>query len=261
VPAIAASEPTNALCARCHEPAACVLRGTIHHSLAHRDRPLADGCASCHAGALEHARAGGRGDLVDALRGRDAEHQRAVCAACHGDEPALRHAARGAHQRHDVGCLTCHSPAAPAHDVRGDAERRCLECHRDVAAQFALPNRHPVPDGAMGCSDCHNAHDARPKVRDRALREGSCVRCHAQYRGPFVFAHQASRSDGCVICHAPHGATNRRMLTHATSQQTCLQCHADFPAFHDQTPGAVFTNCLGCHTEVHGSNHSRFLFR
>ena len=24
---------------------------------------------------------------------------------------------------------------------------------------------------------------------------------------------------------------------------------------------AVFTDCMHCHTEVHGSNHSRFLFR
>jgi predicted CXXCH cytochrome family protein len=76
-----------------------------------------------------------------------------------------------------------------------------------------------------------------------------------------VFAHQAGRRDGCVICHEPHGTSNRRLLKQVTTQQNCLQCHGDFPSFHDQTPGAVFTNCIRCHTEVHGSNHARFLFR
>ena len=76
-----------------------------------------------------------------------------------------------------------------------------------------------------------------------------------------MYAHQASRRDGCVICHVPHGSPNRRLLQQTNSQQNCLQCHGDFPVFHDQTPGAVFTDCMHCHTEVHGSNHSRFLFR
>lgn len=113
----------------------------------------------------------------------------------------------------------------------------------------------------MGCSDCHDPHGARPKLRDLELREARCVKCHTEYQGPFVFAHQASRSDGCVACHTPHGASNKRMLKQHTTQQNCLQCHADFPIFHDQTAGALFTNCLNCHTQVHGSNHARFLLR
>ena len=98
-------------------------------------------------------------------------------------------------------------------------------------------------------------------MRNRQLRSDACVKCHKEYRGPFVFAHQASRSDGCVTCHSPHGSINKRMLHQPTAQQNCLQCHGDFPSFHDQTSGAVYTNCLKCHTQVHGSNHSRYLFR
>ena len=113
----------------------------------------------------------------------------------------------------------------------------------------------------MDCVDCHEPHSARPRIRDRNLRHTSCVQCHTQYRGPFVFNHQASRTDGCVACHTPHGSTNRRLLKQPRTQQNCLQCHGDFPSFHDQTAGAVFTNCVNCHTQVHGSNHSRFLLR
>lgn len=253
--------PTNRLCATCHAPAMTVLDGTIHDALGRLDVPLSIGCGACHAGAEQHARAGGRRDLVDSLHGTDARHQLKTCGSCHSDEPTLGHMRVGSHFRNDVTCLSCHSPAAPKGQVQRDAEQKCGDCHAKVAAEFRQPNHHPVPEGRMGCSDCHNPHSARPRLHDRELGEKSCVVCHKQYRGPFVFAHQASRLDGCVICHVPHGSSNRRMLQQANPQQNCLQCHADFPAFHDQTAGSVFTNCLNCHTEIHGSNHSRFLFR
>lgn len=252
---------TNRVCARCHAPAFPILRGTFHESLGDLDAPLQRGCGACHPGGLEHARRGGKAALVESMRGFDAERQRATCMQCHERHRALRHLRAGSHFRNGVGCLSCHSPAGTAGRTRAEAERRCTTCHREVESRFAMPTRHPVPEGRMGCSDCHEPHGARPRVRDLELRRRRCVKCHTQYRGPFVFAHQASRGDGCVVCHEPHGATNRRMLRQHTTQQNCLQCHADFPSFHDQTPGAVFTNCLNCHTRVHGSNHSRYLFR
>jgi len=254
-------EATNAACGKCHAPAFAVLEGTVHASLGGRTTPLADGCGACHPGSLEHAAAGGRKELVTSLHGASSGAQRQTCAKCHEHEPALAQIAMSAHARHEVGCLACHSPAAPKHQVRRDAEAKCATCHPTVAAQFAQPNHHPVPEGAMGCSDCHDPHGARIRTRDLDLRQDRCVRCHSQYQGPFVFAHQASRSDGCVVCHLPHGASNKRLLRQHDTQQNCLQCHADFPIFHDQTTGAVFTNCLNCHTEVHGSNHSRYLLR
>ena len=66
---------------------------------------------------------------------------------------------------------------------------------------------------------------------------------------------------GCTTCHDPHGSPNRRLLHQVDTQQNCIACHGDFPSFHDQTQGSVFTNCLNCHTRIHGSNHSRYLFR
>jgi predicted CXXCH cytochrome family protein len=113
----------------------------------------------------------------------------------------------------------------------------------------------------MHCSSCHEVHSARPRIRDLQLKQDVCVNCHRAYRGPFVFAHQASRQDGCIVCHTPHGTSNRRLMLQTNSQQNCIACHGDFPSFHDQTQGSVFTNCMNCHTEVHGSNHSRFFFR
>jgi DmsE family decaheme c-type cytochrome len=260
-PETGADSPRNDLCATCHEPAFAVLHGTVHESLGRRDIPLAQGCDACHPGGEHHARSGGRRHLVQSLHGSSASTQLQVCGSCHGHEPALGQIRLGAHHRHEVSCLSCHSPAAAKGAARADAHSRCTECHQSVAAELRQPNRHPVPEGHMQCADCHEPHGARSRMRDLELRERRCVECHRQYRGPFVFAHQASRSDGCVVCHTPHGSSNRRLLRQATTQQNCIACHGDFPSFHDQTPGSVFTNCLACHTQVHGSNHSRYLLR
>lgn len=287
VASLATPPVTNALCATCHAPvfadilqrpqaplgerrsaAHTALFGTIHGSLAKKDLALDKGCGSCHAGGEAHAAAGGKKHLVDALRrevdGKDqgsAKHQHRVCGACHDANPSLVHVAAGAHLRNEVGCTSCHGVGARSGATKADAQAKCTECHKDVDAQFRLPNHHPVPEGRMGCVDCHDPHGARPKVRDLELKQQRCVTCHKEYAGPFVFEHQAGRSDGCVVCHAPHGASNRRMLNQHTTQQNCLQCHADFPLFHDQTVGVVFTKCIQCHSEVHGSNHSRYLLR
>lgn len=252
---------TNRSCTSCHATAMCVLPGTVHEDLGRLDGPLATGCAICHDGALHHAISPGSKHLLESMHASPAAVQYAVCTRCHGAEDKLAHVRSGSHHRHEVGCLQCHSPAVERGRVRADAEKKCAACHADIQAQFALPHHHPVPEGRMGCTDCHEVHGARPRLRDHALTEGACVRCHPQYRGPFVFAHQAGRQEGCVTCHLPHGASNRRLLAETTAQQNCLQCHGDFPAFHDQTQGAVYTDCLRCHTQIHGSNHDRFYFR
>lgn len=259
----AASPATNRTCAQCHVPVACTMPGSAHAALGALDLPLSDGCGACHAGGEAHARRSGARALVSRQGGENAIQQAESCLRCHGDEPSLARVRHGVHVRAEVACTDCHGPlhGAAANATERKAEAACARCHPAVAAEFRLPNHHPVPEGRMGCSSCHDPHGQRIRVRDLDLRERSCATCHPRYAGPFVFAHQAGRRDGCVVCHVPHGSPNRRMLQQANAQQNCTSCHGDFPAFHDQTPGAVFTDCLRCHTEVHGSNHSRLLFR
>jgi DmsE family decaheme c-type cytochrome len=258
----AATPATNRLCAGCHAGAFATMPGSTHQPLGLLDATLAQGCGSCHAGGEAHARAGGKKDRLAAWQG-EAKLQAEVCLSCHQDSRTLEHVRHGDHLRAGVRCTDCHGPLHGARpgDVAAAAEARCASCHAGVVAEFALPNHHPVPEHRMKCTSCHEVHGDRTRPFDLELREQRCVQCHAAYRGPFVFAHQAGRRDGCVVCHAPHGAPTRRLLKQVNTQQNCLQCHGDFPAFHDQTAGAVFTNCIRCHTEVHGSNHSRYLFR
>jgi DmsE family decaheme c-type cytochrome len=237
--------------------------GSTHASIGALTVPLAQGCASCHEGGLAHAQSGGKKSLVQSMRAVSAPEQARLCLSCHRDSDKLQHVTQGAHLRHNVGCLECHAPVhgADPNKVTWKAEENCKRCHADVQAQFALPNHHPVPEGRMQCTSCHDVHGDMARVRNLELTQDRCLQCHKNYQGPFVFAHQASRRDGCIVCHLPHGTPNQRLLQQVNSQQNCLQCHGDFPAFHDQTRGAVFTDCLRCHTQVHGSNHSRYLFR
>ncbi|MBK8979986.1 MAG: cytochrome c3 family protein [Planctomycetes bacterium] len=259
--AVSPPEPTNRECASCHLPGFEVLRGSVHESLGALDLALERGCGACHDGALEHARSGGRPQLIESLHDSDVRTEERVCLACHGDRSELRGVRHGTHAQRGVSCVDCHSFFVQRGDVRRQAEQRCAACHADVAARFRLPNAHPVGDRRMGCSDCHDVHGDRGSRRALELREERCVDCHRQYRGPFAFPHRAGERDGCTVCHDPHGSPNRRLLHQTSTQQNCIACHGDFPAFHDQSSGSVFTNCLNCHTRIHGSDHSRFFFR
>ncbi len=215
------------------------------------------------------------------------------CADCH--EEITRDFASATHARlkapgdnaKNVGCESCHGPGSlhvesggATHTIvnPGKSPTACFQCHLEVRAQFDLPHRHPVLEGRMNCSDCHNPHKGNVikgggtsgfqsiKGGGTALlgENDTCFQCHAAQRGPFVFEHEALR-EGCVTCHSPHGSVNQRMLNER-NQTLCLRCH-----FQQQTaPGQIFIadvnhssflqqgTCwsAGCHEAIHGSQVS-----
>lgn len=134
----------------------------------------------------------------------------------------------------------------------------CFTCHQTIQAQFALPVHHRVPEGLMKCTDCHNPHGTGNLASLNKPNWESCVACHVEKRGPFVFDHPAIKVQGCVACHNPHGSTNRMLLVRREGRQLCLQCHT---GFHTQAgvphgrlsflPGG---ECVRCHVSIHGSN-------
>lgn len=139
----------------------------------------------------------------------------------------------------------------------------CVSCHRRLTTELRQFSHHPVLEGRLGCTGCHDPHHER---EGRMLREEStadtCLQCHQDKRGPFVFEHDPVKSGGvgeaCLECHRPHGSPNRDLET-MVSRGLCLQCHTDIA--QDPKHRARGGDCWrsNCHVAVHGSNHSRTL--
>lgn len=141
----------------------------------------------------------------------------------------------------------------------------CASCHRRQLAEARQFSHHPILEGRVKCTSCHDPHRGD---RERSLARGdvaeTCLQCHEQIRGPFRYEHDPTRAGGlglsCLECHRPHGSPNRALTT-LYSRGLCVQCHTDIqrdPPHRGRT-GDCWRS--GCHVAVHGSNHSRFLFR
>jgi DmsE family decaheme c-type cytochrome len=91
----------------------------------------------------------------------------------------------------------------------------------------------------------------------------SCVSCHAEKRGPFLWEHPAVL-ENCTTCHDPHGTNNDRMLV-AKQPFLCQRCHVTsrhpptlYDAFTLRTSGNANKiygrSCVVCHQTLHGTN-------
>lgn len=171
-------------------------------------------------------------------------------------------------------CETCHGPGSLHSEdpydkskiIRADAET-CFSCHLDVKGKFMLQHHHPVLEGRMSCTDCHDMHGSDVRATGGAMLLGQdekCFKCHKEMRGPFVFEHEAMR-EGCSVCHTPHGSINDKLLV-AGQTITCIRCHFEL-AFntsdadlggsgHDGRAIGLGAECIDCHTRVHGSNNA-----
>lgn len=211
------------------------------------------------------------------------------CEQCHASSKEQSKFESSTHAKHGVGCNDCHAThlveaarEPNGHSIQGaqatffsvpslpqetrwlnssllkeSQPKLCSECHGNVTAEFALPNHHPVPEGAMKCSDCHSAHGTSNRNMLREAGYETCVRCHVEKRGPFVFEHASVRVEGCVACHTPHGSVNKLLMVKREERFLCLSCHvapqaANVPhsRLSFQTSGA----CTRCHVSIHGSN-------
>jgi DmsE family decaheme c-type cytochrome len=199
------------------------------------------------------------------------------CLSCHKGHPTMAWKS-GTHALQNVTCADCHNPhpvstlpqfANIDHNqvdrpkrmpMSVEEPRVCYRCHTQIEALFRLPFHHPVPEGKMACSRCHDVHAGES---DKLLKEPTvnltCFKCHSSKQGPFVYDHPPV-VENCMICHNPHGTVAKQLLKQPPVF-LCLRCHSGHNGSHHVHLGslpshrpAFYTDCTQCHHEIHGSD-------
>jgi len=265
----------DAQCTRCHgedeEYPVLAIGKTKHGTMADARTPT---CTSCHGVSDRHVNRPPDAKVrpkPDRMFGRNSptpmEERSAACLTCHQGGKRI-HWQLSAHAGGDVACSSCHVVHAQ-HDKARDKQAQtevCFSCHKEQRAQINRPSRHPIREGKVACSDCHNPHgSAGEKMLVRDGVNDTCYTCHMEKRGPFVRTH-APVQENCAICHNPHGTTNDNLLK-MRAPWLCQQCHE--PTSHrgnlagfeagtgntNRTRGLTQArSCLNCHTNIHGTN-------
>ena len=248
-------------CSNCHEDAVSHVQKTMHGK-------LANSCADCHGDVTAHAASGDPAD-VKSLKSLSPKEASQTCLNCH-EKGRQANWHGGMHDRRGVGCTSCHS----VHDFKSEkaqlktvrAQETCFSCHPNVRSQGMRTSHHPVREGKMDCSSCHNPHDAtKPKMLLAESINEQCYSCHTEKRGPFLWEHAPVR-EKCTTCHTPHGSNHDKLLV-AKQPYLCQRCHAN-----TRHPGTLYDarnavaganpsnrliehGCRNCHQNIHGSNH------
>jgi DmsE family decaheme c-type cytochrome len=258
------TKPAAADCRACHEDKLARFDHTYHAG-------LESGCLACHEGGEAHA-AGqmeGKGTPGPALTRLRAPEANAVCQSCH--EAKSNPTWMGSpHQRRGLRCTDCHSvhafqSARKQLKTASDPDT-CYSCHQSIRAQGLRTSHHPIREGLMTCTSCHDPHDgSRPKMIKAEYTNELCLQCHTEKRGPFLWEHAPVR-ENCLLCHNPHGSNHDKLLV---SQQPwlCQRCHLS-----TRHPGTLYSAlnatgslttasnrafehaCKNCHQNVHGGN-------
>lgn len=253
------------LCLECHEGYDVKLDATPHGK-AGFSALSAKGCEACHGAGSAHA---DDPDVSLRVTDRPVAEQNAVCQECHdGGEQFFWKGST--HEKRDLACTTCHGVHTFASEVKQLKEamvmEQCFSCHKDIRADTWKRSHHPIREGKITCTDCHNPHGAQSDVMVRAASiNEQCYSCHTEKRGPFLWDHAPVR-EGCTNCHTPHGS-NHLKLQKTSVPYLCQQCHSNTRhpgTLYDRTrlaDGSSPSNrdfsraCLNCHSVIHGSNH------
>ena len=287
-PAALYSEGGSATCLGCHNasPVNNIIH-TAHWVKGDSRTPAAKlECESCHGPSRAHVEGFEKGELAPpavVFKGPNispAAVRNGACLSCHQD--ATRMNWQGSpHQRNDLACASCHTIHAAKDLVRERSTQAatCFRCHTQQRAESFLYSHHPIREGIVGCSDCHNPHgSAGPKQLKEFSVNETCYSCHADKRGPMLWEHQPVR-DNCLNCHTPHGSTEARLMKERMNFM-CSSCHSAVGNFSGGAFGGAHSvpgnltvpfvsqlanqrMCLNCHSQVHGSNspNGAFFFR
>lgn len=273
-------------CLLCHEEKGPQLEGTRHWQAKDPRTPISThGCESCHGPGSAHIEAMEEGTASTETKdgkwtlgliafGEEypfpAEQLSAQCLACHQREKT--HWQRTSHAGHGVTCVDCHKIHDPdpknEHQLKAESQLvLCGKCHTDKRGEMERRSHHPVREGKMKCTSCHDPHGTGSLENLKAMGPNElCYSCHTEKRGPHLWEH-APVNEECTNCHTPHGSVHDKLLV-MQIPFLCQRCHSDsgHPAtIYDNSKSLVGDapanrggwgmGCLRCHSRIHGSNH------
>ena len=288
-PAQANAQGVTPVCAECHEDNHESIKSTAHGA---RNDASGSMCQSCHGDSKEHVASGGKSGPPKnnkLVKGTTADEKSAVCLNCHAGNRQLSFWESGKHAKNEVACSNCHSihgrnrspapglfrtssraqvPNDPGSDLQVNL---CGTCHKQVRNATMKTSHHPIQEGKVKCTDCHNPHGAltHAMVKHESVNQ-QCFSCHADKRGPFVFGHPPVE-ENCLTCHTPHGSSHNKLLNEKVPN-VCQDCHTqgrhptsfygqdqawilpDGTAVTNANNRLVYRGCVNCHNQIHGSN-------
>lgn len=225
-------------------------------------------CESCHgpgAGHVEKFGEKGTGIFIFSKKIEDARAKSAKCLACHG-ESKLAFWDLGRHNAEGLSCDNCHTIHSGAKkNLKAKEPDLCNICHRKIAVLEGRQSHHPIKEGRMKCTNCHEQHGGfGPKMVKANSANDLCYKCHMEKRGPFLWEHPPVE-ENCLTCHTPHGSNHSKLLTNRVPF-LCQSCHngtrhpttayTSFETFEGSArSNRMFSRaCLNCHSNIHGSN-------
>ncbi|MEW6118355.1 MAG: DmsE family decaheme c-type cytochrome [Nitrospirota bacterium] len=258
-------------CKGCHEEYFNSFAESVHGKKAVPGNPANKmACESCHGPGAAHANAGGGkgvGGLITFSSEKvPAATKNASCLECHGSSRSLSFWDMGQHKRNDVACSSCHSghQAGGEKNLKAAQSQVCFACHKDIKRDANRLSHHPIIEGKVQCSDCHNPHGALSHGMIKADNVNQlCYKCHADKRGPYLWEHPPVE-ENCMICHNAHGTKAAKLLNEKVPN-ICQDCHdwSRHPGtiyhagngFTGSSPSNRFfaRSCLNCHSNIHGS--------
>jgi DmsE family decaheme c-type cytochrome len=273
-PPVTGSGPTyvgSDTCETCHGDLAEHLKNTPHGKAGFASLSSL-GCETCHGPGSAHVEDPDDVALRPRIDTKDPKVQNQICQKCH-DGHAQFFWTGSVHQKRGLSCLTCHGvhtfKSEKAQLKAADTTETCVSCHKDIRAEIWKTSHHPIREGRISCTDCHNPHGSTTaKLIKAASVNEQCYTCHAEKRGPFLWEHAPVR-ESCLNCHTPHGS-NHLKLQKTSVPFLCQQCHSNtrhpgtlydgfrVPTLEDATQSSnrIFNRaCLDCHAAIHGSNH------
>ena len=273
-------------CKGCHEDRFKTYAASVHGKKVVPGNPAnKEGCESCHGpGSLHVDKGGGKGagGLITFSKKDSSDMKSAVCLNCHENSTQLALWDSGVHKKKDVSCNDCHSihsgPKAamgygtglsPLGYLPGPEYVTCGKCHLDIKAQINRRSHHPIVEGRITCSNCHQPHGSMGPSQIKADSINQlCYKCHADKRGPYMNEHPPVE-ENCAYCHQAHGGVHQALLTEKVPN-LCQGCHdatrhpgtrySNETLFGGARIGGTASNksfgraCLNCHNNIHGSN-------